>query len=736
MRRATAATAGRPLTTLRGRIATVFFASPEFSAGRIETAAGDQEPFAGKLYARAGDAVILHGTWGSHPKYGRQFQAERIEYDTRLSVAGLAQYLANHPEMKGIGPVRAERIAREFGDRFEEVLRDDPAAIAQAAKVPLAVVEGLREEWERNALVNATFTSLSAFGLTHHQVRTLVGKFGNSVIAVLQENPFLLVREIAGLGFKRVDEIARKIGTDKEHPERLRAGVLHCVAEALDRGDCWVEYGDLVEAANTLLILDCLDSRPRIERVVDQLVAERALGSGSFGGRFLVALPEIMQMETEIGSILRDAAGRNPHFDDAVDADALAHAAAPNLNERQHAAVVASLRSAVSLIAGGAGSGKTYTVSAITRLYADAKRTIVLAAPTGKAAKRLEQVVGIPAQTLHRLLGYNGREFQRGGDNPVDADLLVVDEAGMIDVVLCWHLLQAVDFGRTAVVFVGDHNQLPPVGPGNILRDLLDTRLVPTTVLDQVVRQAGALKENSIAVLRGEVRPTAPASTGQPRPWYVCGHLTEAEQVRAFVLDLFENHLRERLGFDLLTEVQLLTPTHKGPLGTRELNIALQRLLQRKLFGVEVEPVPEGRRPRLLPRDKVIQTRNNYELGVMNGTVGTVVSTGPKAGEIALQFEGRLVEIEPGDGAANDLQLAYALSVHRVQGSEFPCVVSVVHKSHAFMHHRNLLYTAVTRAQRTAIIVGDSWGIRHCAEKQEVALRRTFLSILADLEVG
>ena len=253
MRRATAAPAGRPLTTLRGRIATVFFASPEFSAGCIETAAGDQEPFAGKLYARAGDAVILHGTWGSHPKYGRQFHAERIEYDTHLSVEGLAQYLANHPDMKGIGPVRAERIAREFGDRFEEVLRDDPEAIAAAAKVPLAVVEGLREEWERNALVNATFTSLSAFGLTHHQVRTLVGKFGNSVIAVLQENPFLLVREIAGLGFKRVDEIARKIGTDKEHPERLRAGVLHCVAEALDRGDCWVEYGDLVEAARSVL---------------------------------------------------------------------------------------------------------------------------------------------------------------------------------------------------------------------------------------------------------------------------------------------------------------------------------------------------------------------------------------------------------------------------------------------------------------------------------------------------
>ena len=720
--------------TLRGRVATVYFSSPEFSAGRIETASGDLQSFAGKLYARPGEAVVLHGQWQTHPKYGRQFQAESLEYDTRLTVAGLAQYLANHPEMKGIGPARAERIAHEFGERFEETLRDDPGAIARAAKVPFEVIERLRDEWDRNALVNATFTQLSAFGLTHHQITTLVEKFGNSVVGLLQENPFLLVREITGFGFKRVDEIARKIGTDKEHPERIRAGLLHCVHEALDAGDCWIEYGDLIEQANTLVILDCFDSRSRIERALDELVAGGTLASASFSGRFLVALPDIMKKETEIGAILKSATGRNPHFcpDDAP--GELAHAAAPNLNQRQHEGVVASLASAVSLIAGGAGSGKTYTVSAITKIYQDAKHTVVLAAPTGKAAKRLEQVVGIPAQTLHRLLGYNGRQFSRGQDQPIEADLLVVDEAGMIDVVLCWHLLQAIDFRRTAVVFVGDHNQLPPVGAGNILRDLIDTCIIPTTILDQVVRQAGALKENSIAVLRGEVRPTASATIGQPRPWYLCNQHTEAEQVRAFILDLFANHLHERFGFNLLSEVQLLTPTHKGPLGTRDLNIALQRLLQKKLFGVEVEPEPANRRPRLLPYDKVIQTRNNYDLGVMNGTVGTVVSTGPKPGEMAIQFDGKIVEIEPGSGGANDLQLAFALSVHRAQGSEFPCVVGVFHKSHSFMHHRNLLYTAVTRAQRTAIIVGDAWGIRNCAQKQEVALRRTFLSILPDME--
>jgi exodeoxyribonuclease V alpha subunit len=728
------ANAGRDLTTLRGRVASVFFSSPAFSAGRIETAPGELHPFAGKLYVRAGEAVVLHGRWDTHPKYGRQFQAESLEYDTRPTVEGLAQYLANHPGMKGVGPARAGRIARKFGEGFEAALRERPGDVARAARVPVEVIENLRDEWERNALVNATFTRLSAFGLTHHQVATLVGKFGNSVAGLLEENPFLLAREIAGFGFKRVDEIARKIGTDKEHPERLRSGLLHCVHERLDAGDCWIEHGDLVEQANTLLILDTMDSRRRIEEALDELVAGGALASASFSGRFLVALPDILKKETEIGAILKKAAGNNPHFGAEDDPGALAFAAAPGLNERQHEAVVAALASAVSLIAGGAGSGKTYSVSAITKIYRDAGRSVVLAAPTGKAAKRMEQVVGIPAQTLHRLLGYNGRAFQRGADQPVEADLLVVDEAGMIDVVLAWHLLQAVDFRRTAVVLVGDHNQLPPVGPGNILRDLIATRIVPTVVLDQIVRQAGALKENCIAVLRGEVRPTASATTGQPRPWYLCNTFTEAEQVRAFLLDLYANHLRERLGFDLLADVQLLTPTHKGPLGTRDLNVALQRLIQKKLFGVDVDPVPEGRRAKLLPRDKVIQTRNNYELGVMNGAIGSVMSVGPKAGEYTLLFDDKLVEIEPGSGAANDLQLAYALSIHKSQGSEFPCVVAVCHKSHSFMHHRNLLYTAVTRAQRTAILVGDAWGVRNCAQKQEVALRRTFLSILADLE--
>jgi exodeoxyribonuclease V alpha subunit len=281
------------------------------------------------------------------------------------------------------------------------------------------------------------------------------------------------------------------------------------------------------------------------------------------------------------------------------------------------------------------------------------------------------------------------------------------------------------------VVLVGDHNQLPPVGPGNLLRDLVQSRMVPTVLLDQVVRQAGILKENSIAVLNGEVRKTSDAEPSGRRAWYVVDHFTDQWDAQRFVLDLFENVLVERLGFDLLTDVQLLTPTHKGPLGTHELNCELQRLVQRRLWNVEAPPTIPGRRPKFLARDKVIQTRNNYEIGVMNGAMGVILHVG-RDGSLSVDFDGIPVEIEAGSPNLQDIQLAYALTIHKAQGSEFPCAVVVVHKAHSFMHHRNLLYTGVTRARQTTVLVGDRWGISNCARKRKQDERRTFLSLLLD----
>ncbi len=718
-----------PVTKIRGRIDAVYYAGARFSAGRLITLAGNEISFAGKLYAREQDQVVLEGRWVTHPKYGRQLEVETLAYNLELDADGLAHYLAHHPDIKGIGPVKAKRIAERFSKDFDRVIVEEPEAVAEAAKLPLATVERLREAWQKTREVNRAFTQLSAYGLTHHQVTSLVDRLGNDALGLLQDDPYLIVREIPGFGFKRVDQIARRMGTAKDDPSRIRAGILHCVAAALDQGDCWVEFVELLERANALLVMDELDSLDRIEKSLVALIDEDALTCVPQVSRFLVARPNIRRMEEDLAKTLGESDAPNPHFPEPEYLTDLVDEFAPTLLPGQREAVLTALSHSITLISGGAGSGKSYTVAALTKIYEEEDLHVVLAAPTGKAAKRLEELSHRQASTIHRLLRFNGKVFGRGPEDPIRADVVIVDEVSMVDVPLAWQLFRTIDLERTALVLVGDHNQLPPVGPGNLLRDLIETRAVPSVVLDKVVRQAGVLKENSIAVLKGQVRKTSEREASGRRAWYLVDQFTDPDDAQHFLLKLFETVLAERLGFDLRDDIQVLTPTHKGPLGTRALNIALQRLIQAKLWGVKA-PIPKpGRRPKLLVHDKVIQTRNNYDLDVMNGAVGTITGV-TRDGSLVIAFDGRPVKIESGSPNRADIELAYALTIHKVQGSEFPCTIVVVHKSHSFMHHRNLFYTGVTRAKEAVVIVGDRWGIANCAHKRHLDARKTFLSFL------
>lgn len=717
--------------TLKGTVERIFFSSERWSSGRLIAADGSSVSFAGNLMVQPGDQIILSGSWEQHSKYGLQFKVVGFAFDQNLGAKGLAHYLANNPAFKGIGPVKARLIAEAFANDFDQVVEHEPERIAKVGQVPLQVALALKDEWLRTRSVNAAMTWLSEFGLTHYQVTKLVERFGSSVVAVLKTDPYLLMREVDGFGFKRVDEVAVKMGVPRSAPGRLRAGIIHCVRERLDSGDCWIGYEDLVEAANKQLILDVPESRTLIEAELDAAIEKGELACESIGGRFLVALPAMLEMERDLAAVLEQGARPNTHLSFLSGSDELAKLLPPELNEGQRRAVEAAVKHRLVVISGAAGSGKSFVVGALVRLAESLGLTIAMAAPTGKAAKRLEQVVGKPASTLHRLLEYDGKDFAEEPEGLVGVQLLIVDEVSMVDVPLAWNLFKRLDLEDTAVVLVGDHNQLPPVGPGNLLRDLIDRRPVPTVVLDQVMRQAGVLKENSLAVLKGEVRPTAPPDeTGRP-PWIRCA-IADAtpERVQAYILELFESKLVEKLGFDLLDDVQLITPQRKGPLGVDELNRLLQCLVQKKLWGVEVRPRPINRRPALLLHDRVIQTRNNYSLNVMNGAIGRVVDVGGAPNELAVKYEEGVRFYSPDTGDARDLQLAYANTAHKMQGAEVPCAVVLVHKAHSFMAHRNLLYTAVTRARKTAILVGDLWGMRHCAEKEEVDRRKTFLSVL------
>ena len=748
----------RSPSILRGNIEKVFYAGPKFSAGRLRDADGRSRSFAGNLFAVEGQHVALAGHWETHPDYGQQFKVDHVEVEMPGDPEGLARYIANHPEVKGIGPTRAAKIAHAFGEDFEDALLHSPERIAEVAKVPVSVIENLRAVWMTSRRFNAVMTWLSAFGLTHHQAGTLIEKLGNNAQAVLEDNPYHILREIKGLGFKKVDQIARKMGTPKEHQPRIRAGILHCVHDAVSQGDCWVECEDLIDRANTLLIMDCLDSRERIEKELDALIREGQLACADLGGRLVAALPFIHEQETMLAQWFAQGAEEVARVD-VPDLDTVLERVCPSLNAKQEQAVRTALTRRISLISGGAGVGKSFCVSAIAAASEELGLDVALTAPTGKAAKRIEELSSREAKTIHRLLGYDGSAFAKGPDDPIEADLLIVDEVSMTDVSLTWHLFQAIDLKRTAVVLVGDHNQLPPVGPGNILRDLIQTRAVPTTILDVCVRQAGVLKENSAAILTGEVRKTSDKRPDGRCAWYLVDQFTDPMGVDKCLRELFEKVLEEKLGFDILRDVQVLTPTHKGPLGTTALNEQIQRLVQRKRFGVEVPPhavagphpstVTHGsraqsqgsevgktrdlasrgsrRRAPLYPGDKVIQIRNNYDLGVMNGAVGFLMEI-LQDGTHLFEFDGVPVTIKKSDQALRDIQLGYCLSIHKAQGSEFPCVITVVHKAHSFMHHRNLFYTGVTRARTSAIILGDRWGVRNCAAKVQVDARKTFLS--------
>ena len=694
--------------TVCGTVHRLYYTSPTFSAGVLHAADGAFVRFRGKFCTAEGDMVALVGRWHQDPKYGLQFDAEGLSYDLPETPDGLVHYLATHPAFKGVGPKTAERLVAYAGDgqALDRLVRDHLDELHQHVRVPMVTLTTLQTAWIAHANENEIRTYLASFGMTPHQMDVLLDAFGHGVVGVLRSDPYRLIPYLDGYGFKRVDKIARQTGIPKDHPGRIEAAIVHCLNEEVGSGHTWTAGSDLVRKAHDVLVLDTLDGLDQVRAGADRLL-ER--GHLACDGR-AVTTPAMLEAERLIHSCLKDHARRT-----VTGASAICHT--DGLNPGQTEAYGTSLTRGVSVISGGAGTGKTFVISRLARAFLDAGRHIALCAPTGKAAKRIEEMMRgyglvLEAKTIHRLLEYNGHEFRRESLSEPSAsgaacDVIIVDEVSMVDVPLLAELFRRIDFTETQVVLVGDHNQLPPVGPGNVLRDIIHGHLAPTTILTEVVRQAGILKANSTAVLSGRVAPTAPDDSA----WVVIDTFKDALPIQTYLRDLVLKRIPERLGYDPVDDVQLVTPVHKGPLGTRALNDMMQCVLHGEVKG------------RFAVGEKVIQTANDYEMGVMNGTIGRVVAVEKGACHVDFNGEGRH-EVK-GERLRN-LELAYCLTAHKAQGSEFPCVVVVCHKSH-FFADRNWLYTAVTRASGTCIIVGDRWGLKNAAKKNRVIQRRTFL---------
>ncbi len=698
--------------TVRGVVHRTFFASPTFSAGLLRTDDGAFVRFRGRFCAVEGDALALVGRWMKDPKYGHQFDAEGLCYDLPETRDGLVEYLAAHPAFKGIGPRTAEKIVDFAGSLqgLDRLIRETPGQLHERLKVPVTTVQTFCAAWIANAAENQVRAYLAGFGLTPHQMNVLMDAFGEGVVGVLRQDPYQIIRYVSGYGFKRVDKIARQMGTPKDHPGRLEAAIRYCLAEEIGSGHTWTAGCDLLEKAHEILVLDTLDGRDLVRAAADALLARGDIVADGAA----VSTPAMVEAERLIYDTLRAHAW--PARELLLDTGP-----ADGLNAGQLGAYRTSLTRGISVISGGAGTGKTFCVSRLAHAFREAGLRVALCAPTGKAAKRIEEVMRqygltFEARTIHRLLGYDGHTFHRESLSLPSADdggydVVIADEVSMVDVPLLADLFRRIDFTRTQVVLVGDHNQLPPVGPGNVLRDIIRGRLTPTTVLTEVVRQAGVLKANSTKVLSGVVAPTAAGDSG----WVVIDAFKEALPIQTYLRDLVLKLIPERLGYDPVRDVQIVTPTHKGPLGTKALNEMMQHLLHGRVEG------------RFAVGDKVIQTSNDYTMGVMNGTIGEVAAI--EDGAYHVDFNGEGLHTVDGERLGH-LQLAYALTAHKAQGSEFPCVVVVCHKSH-FFADRNWLYTAVTRAAKTCIILGDRWGLKHTAEKNHTIQRRTFLNLWA-----
>jgi len=705
---------------IAGTIDRAYFASPKFSAGVLLTDGGDRVRFRGPFCANEGDLVTLVGRWKNDPKYGPQFAADSLSYELPDSAEGLVQYLAKHPAFVGVGEATARKIVAHAASaaHLDRLIRQDIDDLRRQLRIPRSTLESLREAWIAHSADNEIRSYLASFGLTHHQMETLLDKFGNAVVGVLRADPYQLIRHVKGYGFKKVDKIARAMGTAKDHAGRIEAGLLYIVSEDQSSGHTWTAGADLLDKANDLLLLDTLDSRDMIRAAGERLLADGQLVADGTA----VTTPFFLETEQYIQSVF-DIHG----WDQRPLVGAQQQLA--GLKTKQTEAYQTALRYGIVVISGGAGTGKTYVLARLSKAFQTAGLNVALCSPTGKAAKRIEeslrsQGLGLEAKTIHRLLEYDGHDFHReslsepsdrrdgNGQQKADDgyDVVVVDEVSMVDVPLMAELLRRIDFMRTRLILVGDHNQLPPVGPGNVLRDMIQHNLVPTVVLDEVVRQAGVLKTNSMAVLSQTIAPTA---VDDPA-WTVVDAFQDPQQIQVYLRDLVLQKIPDRLHLDPIVDVQIITPTHIGPLGTKAINQMMQRLLHG-----EVER-------KFAVGDKVIQTVNDYGLGVMNGTIGRVVEfeSGPDGG-YWIDFDG-CGERQIRDEQVLNVQLAYALTAHKAQGSEFPCAVVLCHKSH-FFADRNWLYTAVTRAARYCILMGDRWGLRNAVKKNNTIQRRTFL---------
>lgn len=641
------------------------------------------------VFARIGpgDRIKARGAWVTHPRYGEQFNVAAYEVIPPRTAEGIARYLASGL-IRGVGEGIADRIVARFGERTLEIIEKQPKRLLEVEGLGPKRVQAIKKAWREQREISELVVFLESHGVRVGSAIKIYKHYGAGAIGIIRENPYRLAAEIWGIGFATADKIAYKLGIAPDAPIRVRAGIVYVLSEAADEGHVFLDEAFMRAKCSSLLGIE----ETAFEEALLVLAAEGAI----VRERERVYLPQLLEAEKAIVADLRrlSESEESPSIlapDQVV--CRLESEGGIQFGSSQIEAIRRGLKSRLAIITGGPGTGKTTIVRAFVELYQSSGLKVCLAAPTGRAAKRMSEVTGAQAKTLHRLLEYSPHEnlFRRSAQNPIDADLVVVDEASMLDVLLASTLFKAIK-SSTSVIMVGDVDQLPPVGPGNFLRDVIEARRFPVHRLTHIFRQEAdsTIVENAHRINGGEF----PVFSKDSGDFFLIEEDNPAE-VANKVVELCSRRLPAGFGFDGVDEVQVLSPMYKGEAGATNLNARLQAALN-----------PAGKQLgdlRFRIGDKVMQLRNNYDKMVFNGDIGRVIGYDPEDDRVTVRFD---CDVDYDRAELDEVTLAYAITVHKSQGSEFPCVVMPLLTQHYIMLYRNLLYTGVTRAKRLVVLVG------------------------------
>lgn len=659
-----------------------------------------------------GSVLLCDGDWKVDARYGQQFVVQSWTEVMPATIYGIEKYLGSGL-VKGIGPVFAKSIVSKFGTETLNVIDNEPDRLLEVPKFGKKRVERIKESWEKQKDIKEVMVFLQGHGVSTAFAAKIYRKYEKESIAKVKENPYQLADDIWDIGFKTADGIASKMGYEKNDPRRCRSGILYTLNELAEEGHVYAEPEQLVEAATKLLDAE--------ETPVRQALAEMTEAKDVIADNDVVYLPPFYYAENGSANRLKNLLAEKNIFDNSIAAEPeMQYGLAQNngivYDEVQQAAIAKAMDSKVMVLTGGPGTGKTTTTQGIIAAFKARNMQILLAAPTGRASKRVTEATGMEAKTIHRLLEYNPMDsYKRNEENPLEGDALIVDECSMIDILLFYNLMKAIP-SKMRLILVGDIDQLPSVGAGNVLRDIIDSQQIPVVRLTRIFRQAQSSRivMNAHAINAGKY-PNI--SNGKETDFFFIKQEDAVEMLK-LIIGLVRDRLPRKYGY-MAKEIQVLTPMQRGTVGAGNLNIELQNALN-----------PSGAS---LARggytfrqgDKVMQIRNNYDKNVFNGDIGYITAVDTNEKTLTVTFDSRLVEYDVTE--LDELTLAYAITIHKSQGSEFPVVVMPITMKHYVMLQRNLIYTGITRAKKICVLVGTTKALAYAIHNNTVSKRNTML---------